>query len=94
MIHDNTSHRIFRISELTRLIASQLVPTSLKSTANLARACRCLEEPVLSTLWETQWSLCTLLSVLPEEIWDYEYQPELHADVVRRLDLLLEELDT
>jgi len=50
MTHDSTPHRIFKISELTRLIASELVPISRKSTVNLACACRSLEEPNLSTL--------------------------------------------
>jgi len=88
MIHDNMPNRVFKISELTRLIASQLVLISQKSTVNLACACRCLEEPVLSTLWETQSVLHTLLEVLPEETWDFEY---LEKHVVCDLDLLSEE---
>ena len=67
MIHDSTPHPIFKISELTRLIASQLVLISPGSTVNLACASRYLEEPALSTLWETQQSLCTLLGVLPKD---------------------------
>ena len=45
----DTSNRNFNISELTRLIASQLVfiNISLKSVMNLACARRYLEEPVL-----------------------------------------------
>jgi len=70
MIHDSTPHRIFRISELTSLIASQLVLISSKSTVNLACACRHLEDPVLSSLWQTQSWLNTLLKVLPKETWD------------------------
>jgi len=69
MIHDNTPNCI---CELTRLIASQLVLISRKSTVNIACACRCLEEPVLSTLWETQSALCALPEVPPEETWDFE----------------------
>jgi len=65
-VHDSTPHHIFKISELTRLIASQLVLISRRSTVNLACTCRALEEPTLSTLWETQRSLFTLLEVLPE----------------------------
>ena len=67
MFHDSTPYRVFKISELTSLIARQLVLISRKSAVNLARACRSLEEPILSTLWETQESLCTLLKVLPEK---------------------------
>jgi len=74
MIHDSTPRRVLKISELTRLIASQLILTnSRKSAVNLACACRSLEEPVLSALWRTQWSLITLLRVLPEETWEYQH---------------------
>ena len=69
MVHDGTSHRIFRIGELTMLIASQLTLISPKSTASLACTCRHLEEPSLSSLWQTQPSLDTLLKVLPGETW-------------------------
>ena len=72
MIHDSVPYRIFKISELTRLIATQLVPTGRKSAVNLACACRSLEEPVLNILWETQLSLCTLLEVLPQETWVFK----------------------
>ena len=71
MIHDNTPHCVFKISELTRHIASQLVLIDgRRSAVNLACACRCLEEPVLSTLWETERSMDTLLRVLPEGTWE------------------------
>lgn len=59
--------RVSRITELTRLIAGQLVLISPKSVVNFARTCRHIEEPALSTLWETQQSLRVLLEVLPEE---------------------------
>ena len=87
MIQDSTAHRVFKIDELARLIASYLVLTSPKSTANLARTCRHLEIPVLSTLWTTQSSLRTLLEVLPEENWDYDYPAETSWGVVRGVDL-------
>jgi len=73
MTHDSTPHRIFKISELTRSIASQLLPFSQNSAVSLACACRYFEEPVLSTLGETQQSLTILLEVLPEESWDYTH---------------------
>ena len=85
MIHDNTPHQIFKISELTRVIASQLVLVSRGSAVNLACACRYLEEPVLSTIWEQQRLLYTLLRVLPEETWYFEY----YDRTVRGLDLPL-----
>ena len=69
MIHDSTPHRVFKIGELTRLIAIQLVRISQPSAVSLACACRYLEEPVLSTLWEKQRSMHTLLEVLPDETW-------------------------
>ena len=90
MIHGSTSHRIFEISELTRLIASHLIPISRKSAVNLACACRYLEEPVLSTLWETQQrSLYLLLEVLPEGAWDYTHLKHCRR-MVRDLDSMLE----
>ena len=83
MTHDSTPHRVLKISELTRHIASQLVLIdSRRSAVNLACACRCLEEPVLSILWERQWSLITLLGVLPKETWEFKHL-ELGGKVVR-----------
>ena len=69
MIRDSTPHRVLKISELARNIASQLVNAD-GSAVNLACACRSLEEPILSTLWETQSSLYILLRVLPEKNWE------------------------
>jgi len=74
MIHESTPHRVLKINELTRLIASQLVLISRKSTVNLACACRSLEEPVLSALWETQSSVLDLLETFPEEHWELQYE--------------------
>jgi len=82
MIHDGAPHRVFNISELARVIAHQLILISQESAVNLACASRCLEEPVLSTLWETQHSLSILLEVLPEGTWDRQY-PEPRVTVVR-----------
>jgi len=74
MIRDSTPHPVLKIDELTRHIASQLVLIGgRKSAVNLACACRCLEEPVLSTLWETQSSMITLLWVLPKETWKFKH---------------------
>ena len=92
MIHNSTPHRVFGIGELARLIAVQLILISPNSAMNLACACRCLEEPVLRTLWEAQPSLLTLLNVLPGENWDVGC-PE-GKFVVRCLDLLLEKSNT
>jgi len=69
MTRDSTPHRVFKISELTGLVANHLVLTSRKSAANLARTCKCIEEPVLSMLWQTQQSLYILLRVLPGGTW-------------------------
>ena len=90
MIHDSTPHRIFKISELTRAITSQLLPVSQGSAVNLACACRYLEEPVLSTLWETQESLCVLVEVFPEDTWSWE-TPAFDASTVRSPNLPAEE---
>jgi len=89
--HHTTPHRVFKIDELTRLIASHLVVIrGRKSAVNLARVCRCLEEPVLNTLWEAQDSPHTLLKVLPEETWSIEGEPFPSEPVVRDLDLSLD----
>jgi len=76
MIHDGAPNRVFKISELTKLIASQLVLTSPKSAVDLACSSPYLEEPVLSALWRTQSSLYTLLEVLPRQTWYTENQDE------------------
>lgn len=59
MIDDNTSHRVFKIGELTRLIASHALP-SRNGAMNFSCTCRYLEEPVLRKLWETQRLFQTL----------------------------------
>ena len=86
MIHDNAPHCVFKISELTKLIASQLVLISgRKSAVHLACSSRYLEEPVLSTLWETQSSLRTLLEVLPEQTRNTENKDAGWESMVRGL---------
>ena len=89
---DSTPYRIFKISELTRLIAIQLVLISQKSAVNLACACRSLEEPVLSTLWEIQSSLYALLEVLPQETLVFK-RPIYNPHTVCGLDPPLEGLE-
>ena len=86
MSHDSTPYHVLNISELTRLIASQLVLIGAeKSAVNLACACRSLEEPVLSTLWETKYHFFILLSVLPEGTWELQ-EPEDDENRVRGLN--------
>lgn len=58
-------HRIFEIDELVRLISRHLVPENHQSAVSFACACRFLEEPALSSLWELQDSLTTLIRVSP-----------------------------
>jgi len=83
---DSASHRVFKIGELARLIAGQLIPKRQGSAVNLACACRNLEAPALSMLWETQESLYTLLETLPRDNWDWSGE-----SVVCDLNLPLEE---
>ena len=74
MIHGGTPYHVLKISELTRLVASQLALIGAEGSAvNLACVCRSFEEPALSPLWETQWALSILLQVLPEETWESTY---------------------
>ena len=91
MTHDGALHRVFKIGELARLITSQLVAIrGKKSAVNLACACRYIEEPVLSALWETQQSLRTLLELLPGENRDYDdVMTTRNTNKVRDLDLSL-----
>ena len=90
MIHDRAPYRVLTISELARHIASQLVLIEAEGSAvNLACACRSLEEPILSTLWETQSSLYILLRVLPEKNWESHRKTQ----VVCSLDPQLEGLE-
>ena len=89
MIDDSAPHRVFEISELTRVIASCLIPICRASTVKLACTCRYLEEPVLSVLWGEQSRLDTLLEVLPEETRDCVYSKEVNGLEVRGLDLPL-----
>ena len=70
MIGGSTANRVFKISELARVIAGQLALVSRKSAVGLACTCRDLEGPVLSTLWEKQCSFENLMKVLPEGNWD------------------------
>ena len=85
---DSTPYRVFKISELARHIASHLTVISRKNALNLACACRCLEEPVLSTIWEDQERLEALLKTLPEENWRAE-RVLVWGDTVRALVLPL-----
>ena len=85
MTYDSVSYRVLGVSELARLIACQLTLISQESVVNLACACRYLEEPVLSALWEIQRSLYVLLGVLPEETRGWKYRSG--GSMVRVLDL-------
>lgn len=76
---DGAPHRVFKISELSRLIASELVFTSQKSTANPACACRPLEGARPQRI---MGDATVLLSILPKETWYYQ----LDAHEVRGLE--------
>jgi len=88
MIDDSALHRVLKIGELMRVIASHLTPSSRMSAVDLACTCRYLEEPVLSTLWEEQSQLDNLLGVLPEGT-RYLVYPEFGEWMVCSLGLLL-----
>ena len=66
---------LLKISELTRLIAGQLILIHAENSAvNPACACRSFEEPILSMLWETQSSLYTLLGVEQRRVYSIYYK--------------------
>ncbi|KAF9648204.1 hypothetical protein BDM02DRAFT_3129189 [Thelephora ganbajun] len=69
------SQRVFEIDELARLVSHHLVSTNRESAVSLACTCRLLEVPVLSSLWELQDSLLTLIGALPmmdEEVTEHD----------------------
>jgi hypothetical protein len=86
------AQRVFKINELATDIAVQLVLIGEGSAASPACACRCLEVPVLSTLWEQQEGLRSLLRVLPGAVVEPKRRV-VEKDTVRGLDLLFEELN-
>ena len=90
MIDDSAPHCVFKIDELTRLIARHLIPCNRESARNFACACRYLEEPVLSVLWKSQESPCTLLETLPGDTWGWGDRA-LTGRTVCNLDLPWEE---
>jgi len=74
----NMHHRVFEIDELVRLISRHLVSTHRTSAVSLACASRSLEESALSSLWELQDSLATLMGVSPiidGQVCDRGYLP-------------------
>ena len=75
-IHDQTGpldlmHRCLNVDEIVRLIACELVASGGKATAvHLACCCKSLEDPVLDTLWATQFDLSNLLGCFPGDVWN------------------------
>ena len=59
------AQRAFEINELARLVSCHLVSVSRSAAVSLARTCKMLEVPALSSLWELQDSLPVLADVLP-----------------------------
>ena len=57
------------MDEIVRLIACQLVESQGQATAVALACCRRgFEDPVLDTLWETQYSMNPLLKTFPENV--------------------------
>ena len=64
-------HRCLNIDEIVRLIACELVTSGRKATAVcLACCCKGFQDPVLDTLWATQFDLLALFKCFPEDIWN------------------------
>ena len=64
-------HRCLNIDEILRLIAYELVTSGREGGALcLACCCKCFQEPVLDTLWATQFDLYMLLMCFPEDVWE------------------------
>jgi len=63
-------HACLNVDEILRLIAYELVASGRWVTAvALACCCKSFEDPVLDTLWETQYRLTPLLKSLPGDVW-------------------------
>ena len=80
-------HRCLNVDEIVRLIACELVASGRKATAvRLACCCKNLEDPVLDTLWATQFDLSNLLECFPGGVWNEgEYTPSARLIYVRFL---------
>ena len=66
-------HPCLSVDEILRFLARELVASNKKATAvSLACCCKCFEDPVLDTLWETQNELIPLLKSLPKGVWKME----------------------
>lgn len=79
-------HPIVEISELTQVIADNLLLDGKRGLVSLACTCRALEEQALSTLWSEQPSLRTLVkSTLPPEILSDDQPPPQVRSVHRFL---------
>jgi len=64
-------HACLHVDEILRLIACEVVASEEKVTAvALACCCKDFEDPVLDTLWETQYELIPLLKTFPEDVWN------------------------
>ena len=64
----------FRVDEILRLFACELVESEANATAAaLAYCCKSFEEPVLDALWEKQERLIPLLKCIPQDVWEEEY---------------------
>ena len=64
-------HACLNLDEIVRLIACEVVASRAKATAvAFARCHKSFEDPVLDTLWETQYLLLPLLRSLPRDVWN------------------------
>ena len=66
-------HQCFKVDEILRLFAGELVASGAKAAAvSLACCRRSFEEPVLDVLWGAQTRLFPLLKALPGDVWKVE----------------------
>ena len=64
-------HHCLNIDEIVRLIAYELVASGRKATVVcLACCCKHFQDPVLDTLWATQFELFALFKCFPEDVWN------------------------
>ena len=67
----DSMHRCLNVDEILRLIAYELVASGTKAAAVcMACCCKCFQDPVLDTLWATQFDLSPLSKCFLGDIWN------------------------
>ena len=63
-------HRALVVDEILREVTTWLIQIHYPTIVSLACCAKFLEEPALSTLWDCQETLPTLIKTLPPDSWE------------------------